>query len=144
VRQVVHISSASPSNASADRSEILAVSQANNAGDGITGLLYGDGRRFLQVIERDDPALERIRADKRHHAIAILSDMDVDSREFAIRATADRRPGDDADQFLLQIWRVVATASPNVRAIFEGWRVRRARPDLSRSACLRRVVARCG
>ncbi|MEE2915447.1 MAG: BLUF domain-containing protein, partial [Pseudomonadota bacterium] len=68
--QLVYISSAI---GRVDGDAVLAVSRRNNARDGITGLLYADGRRFLQVLEGERAAVERayqrIAADPRHRAL---------------------------------------------------------------------------
>ncbi|MBU3076336.1 BLUF domain-containing protein [Sphingomonas quercus] len=124
MRQIVYISTASRALAPAEVDRILTVSQANNRRDGITGLLYFDGRRFLQAIEGDGPMLDRvlmrIRADDRHRAVVLLSDRSVASREFGSWAMASRHSHDDAEAFLAQVSRLVATASPNVRGTFEG------------------------
>ncbi len=124
MRQVVYISTASVDLHGSDTSRILGTSQVNNRRDGITGLLYFDGKRFLQAIEGEDPmlslTLERIRADPRHRAVVILSDRTIDAREFGAWAMAERRPGSDAEPFLAQVSSLAAQASPNIRATFEG------------------------
>ena len=123
MRQIVYISTAASDVGPSDLREILATSQANNRRDGITGLLYSDGKRFLQAIEGADPQLtrrlHRIREDRRHRAIVILSDRAIEQREFGSWAMADRQPGGEAEAFLAQVSSLVAGASPNVRATFE-------------------------
>jgi hypothetical protein len=131
VRQVIYISTATAQAGPADASAILAVSQRNNGRDGLTGLLYSDGKRFLQALEGEDAvlsrALARIEKDPRHRAIVILSDRDVPSREFGDWSMAHRAPGTDAERFLQRVGDLVATASPQVRATFTGFaEVRRA------------------
>jgi hypothetical protein len=124
MRQIVYISTAASDVGPAALREILAASQANNRRDDITGLLYSDGKRFLQAIEGDEPqvtrTLERIRDDRRHRAIVILSDQDIAERAFGRWAMAERRPGEGAEAFLAQVSALVAGASPNIRATFEG------------------------
>jgi hypothetical protein len=133
MRQLVYISTASAEYRSSDNSQILSASQINNRRDGITGLLYFDGKRFLQAIEGDGPTLgrtfERIRADRRHRAIVILSDRDVTAREFGSWAMASREEDGDAEAFLGQISQLVAEASPSVRATFEGLAATRRSPS---------------
>ena len=129
--QLVYVSSVSPNAADADPATILAASRANNRRDGITGLLYSDGARFLQALEgpedKVEAALARIKADPRHRAIVILSRRTVDARAFGDWAMAHRMPGTDADQFIARVRRLVAGASADVRATFEGFaEVRRA------------------
>lgn len=65
---------------------ILRTSQTNNGLDGITGLLWTDGRHYVQVIEGAaeavDAVLARICVDARHHNLQILSDLTVERRAF--------------------------------------------------------------
>lgn len=126
--QIVYISSAT---GAADTAAILAASRRNNARDGITGLLYADGRRFLQALEGEAPAVEaalaRIAADPRHRAIVILSSREIEHREFGLWAMAERVAGVDADAFVARVEALVADAAPAVRATFDGMaRLRRA------------------
>ena len=86
MKRIVYISTCrnDPDRAMVD--EILASSRRNNARDGLTGLLVVGGRRFLQVLEGPDKALdvayERIKADPRHFALVSLSSKRVESRAF--------------------------------------------------------------
>ncbi|MBC9033840.1 BLUF domain-containing protein [Sphingomonas sp. JC676] len=124
MRQIVYISTAAGDVGPAALTGILAASRANNRRDGITGLLYSDGKRFLQAIEGEEPdltrTLDRIRADCRHRAIVILSNRAIEAREFGSWEMAERRPGVEAQAFLTQVSTLVAGASANVRATFEG------------------------
>ena len=126
--QLVYISSSvgQPTNA-----EILAVSRRNNARDGITGLLYGDGVRFMQVLEGPDDQVEaayaRIRLDPRHRAAVVLSRRVVTVRRVGPWDMAARAPGEEGEAFLARVDALVARADANVRATFDGFaRVRRA------------------
>lgn len=126
--QVVYISSVS---AGADTSAILPASRANNQRLGITGLLYCDGRRFMQVLEgpeRDvDATYARIAADPRHRAPVVLSRRTIAAREFGDWAMAERRPGEEADIFVARVATLTAGASANVRATFDSFvQLRRA------------------
>jgi len=122
MRQVLYISTAASGVDGAAADTILATSQRNNTRDAITGLLYFDGKRFLQALEGEsvalDRALTRIEKDPRHRAIVILSDRDVAAREFGDWAMAHRAPGADADAFVAKIADLVERASPSVRATF--------------------------
>jgi hypothetical protein len=57
-----------------------------NALDGITGLLVFDGKRFLQIVEGSDEAVDsliaRLRSDPRHSAIEVRDERHVDRRSF--------------------------------------------------------------
>lgn len=131
MRQIVYISTAARGAAPVDPAAILAVSRHYNARDGVTGLLYFDGTRFLQALEGEtttlDTALARIERDARHRAIVILSDREIAAREFGDWDMAYRAPGDDARAFVDRIGAMVAGASPGVRATFSSFaEVRRA------------------
>ncbi|MEH3036808.1 MAG: BLUF domain-containing protein [Sphingomonas adhaesiva] len=111
--------------------EVMDVSCRNNARDGLTGLLYFDGKRFLQALEGERAMVERtyarIVADPRHRAPVVLSSGEVPVREFGAWTMAERRPGADGDAFVAQVGALVANASPAVRATFDGFvQVRRA------------------
>ena len=128
--QIMYISSAAAI-APIDVAQILTVSRRNNERDGITGFLYADGRRFLQVLEGPVDAVERafgrIGADARHRAVVTLSRREIAAREFGDWAMAHRMPGGDTDALLEQIAERLEAASPNVRATFEGFaKIRRA------------------
>lgn len=130
MRQVIYISTAAAGQA-VDADAILKTSRRNNARDGISGLLYFDGKRFLQALEGQagviDAALARIDADARRRAIVILSDREVPAREFGDWTMAYRAPGMDADRFVQRVGDLVAGASDTVRATFNGFaEVRRA------------------
>lgn len=123
MRQILYISTATPG-AVIDLDSILAVSQRNNRRDGVTGLLWSDGRRFLQVLEGDDAAvqraLDRLRGDPRHRSILVLHDRTVAAREFGAWEMARRSALDTADAFDAKMDGLLADASPTVRGTFEG------------------------
>lgn len=128
--QILYVSSVRAA-ASVDIGAILLTSRRNNDRDGITGLLYADGRRFLQVLEgpadRVDATLARIAADPRHYALVELGRRTIEVREFGDWAMAHRGPGEDGDLFLAQIAERLSAAAPNIRATFEGLaKIRRA------------------
>ncbi len=66
---------------------ILAESQRNNDRDGLTGALAAHDDRYIQVIEGEWGALNRlmrrINADPRHRDLRILSRAPVEQRSFA-------------------------------------------------------------
>jgi hypothetical protein len=87
VKQIIYISTAR--NAFPDAAmirSVLEVSRRNNARDGLTGLLLVGGRRFLQVLEGPEAALEtafaRIRTDERHFAVVELCSRSIEQRSF--------------------------------------------------------------
>jgi hypothetical protein len=126
--QLVYISTAVGSVATAS---ILAESRANNTRDRITGLLFSDGRRFLQALEGEPAMVERafarIGADTRHRALVVLSRREVAQREFGDWAMAERVAGADGEAFTRRVADLVANASPAVRATFDSFaRLQRA------------------
>jgi hypothetical protein len=130
MQQIVYISTATPA-AAGNIATILAASRRNNGEAGITGLLYSDGVRFLQVLEGPPEAVKArfdvIAQDPRHRAVVVLSRREITNREFGDWAMAHQSSATDAEAFVARIDRMVANASPSVRATFEGFaRHRRA------------------
>jgi hypothetical protein len=130
MRQLVYISSIRRQVA-VDPVTILAQSRCNNARARVTGLLFFDGKRFLQALEGEDAAVDatftRIQQDERHHALVVLSSRVIDQREFGEWAMAFSAPGEDHAAALDRVAKLAAAADPTVRATFEGFaKVRRA------------------
>lgn len=65
---------------------ILAASKAKNSQRKITGYLIADGRSFFQVLEGEPgdvrATFERIRSDRRHSMVEVLSTNVIISRSF--------------------------------------------------------------
>lgn len=123
MKQILYASiSARTDGQPADVDGILQSSRHNNAIDGITGLLWTDGRRFLQVIEGDDEAVDlcfaRIRADDRHRDILVLEERPTSGREFGYWAMEHRRRNDPADEHDWRVRRMLERASPRIREPF--------------------------
>ncbi|ODP37338.1 BLUF domain-containing protein [Sphingomonas turrisvirgatae] len=128
--QLVYISSATPGE-TISMGNILTASRRNNTRDAITGLLYSNGQRFLQALEGPEDkvlaAMARIQADKRHRAVVVLSAQPVAEREFGAWAMAHHDAAQDGERVVEQVGRLVANASPSVKATFEGFcKLRRA------------------
>lgn len=124
MRQLLYISTAAPSAVPMDLSAIVGQSIRNNRKVGVSGLLWGDGKRFLQVLEGEDGAVQatfdRIKADPRHRAVVVLHDRTIGTREFGEWAMVARGPLDQADRFDERMRAALANASPTVRGTFEG------------------------
>lgn len=107
-----------------DIGTILALSRRNNARDGITGLLYADGVRFLQALEGPQEMVEaafaRIHSDPRHRAVVVLSRRTVEMREFGPWQMAHRVPSADGGAVMGQVAPLLARTHANVRATFDG------------------------
>lgn len=123
MRQLLYISTGRPGVA-AEVPAIVGASLRNNRREGVTGLLWTDTQRFLQVLEGEDAAVhgvfDRIKRDPRHLGIVVLHDRAVEAREFGAWAMAQRGPLDSADTFDARMKQCLAGASPSVRGTFEG------------------------
>lgn len=124
MRQVLYVSSSTPAHTPADLPRILEQSRHNNAIDGVTGLLWSDGRRFLQVLEGTEESVSavfrRIGADDRHRAIVVLADRQVEERQFGGWTMAFRNAGEASDGFDARVRALLADASPDVQGTFLG------------------------
>lgn len=118
MRQLLYVSSSSDRHIGEALSTILVQSRRNNPSANLTGLLWTDGARFLQVLEGEDNAVQgvfnRILADKRHKAVVVLHDKKVQERTFGRWSMALM---DDNDE---QIALALKNADPVVRGTFEG------------------------
>ncbi|WP_346775532.1 BLUF domain-containing protein [Sphingomonas sp. G-3-2-10] len=128
--QIIYVSSAAP-HQTIDPQAMLNKARSNNSRDGITGMLYFDGRRFMQAMEgpaeKVEATLDRIRADARHRAIVVLSRRTIETREFGEWAMAANMPGTSDEAFFDRVEALIANASPDVRATIAGFmRVRHA------------------
>jgi len=119
MRQLLYVSSASRSSIGDDLSTILLQSRRNNDAAGLSGLLWTDGSRFLQVLEGEGAsvatAFDRIKADPRHKALVVLHDRMIERRGFGRWAMA---LVDDSDARMVA---ALADADPVVRGTFEGF-----------------------
>lgn len=123
--QLVYISTARATVTAAELQRILAASRRNNGRDGITGLLFFDGMRFLQALEGEPEvithAFNRICADDRHRAVVTLSRREIDAREFGPWAMASRVTLEGDSDMLQRVAALVADASPAVQATFNSF-----------------------
>lgn len=130
MRQLLYISSSYPRGSQADLPTILTQSRHNNAIDGVTGLLWSDGVRFLQVLEGPEESVaatfERIRGDPRHHAIVVLQERAVEQREFGGWSMAHRTADASADAFDAEMRRLLERTTDDVRGTFLGLIVARS------------------
>jgi hypothetical protein len=86
MHQVFYSSAAVSPFDDAELTELLAVSRANNARLGVTGMLLYDRGSFLQALEGDEHVVAslftKIGKDKRHHRVVALLRRDVTERYF--------------------------------------------------------------
>lgn len=120
--QIVYISTARGEIKAVDLQRILLASRRNNTRDGVTGLLFFDGMRFLQALEGDpqmvSAAYDRIQADARHRAVVTLSHREIEEREFGPWSMASRVSLEGDSAMLQRVGDLVADASPAVQATF--------------------------
>ena len=118
LRQLLYISSSSDPTIGENLSTILLQSRRNNRVSELTGLLWTDSTRFLQVLEGGHDALqqtfERIQADPRHRALVVLHDRAITERTFGHWSMALIGDSDE------RIAAALENAEPVVRGTFEG------------------------
>lgn len=120
-RRVVYRSRACNGAGYRDLSAILAQSRSNNGIDGLSGLLWTDGERYVQLLEGPPASvaitLERIMADPRHEQLEFVSDEAVADRAFGDWSMANL-PG-DREGVTGERMRIALSGAPHeVRAIF--------------------------
>jgi len=118
MRQLLYISSASRPISRGELDSILRISRANNQRDRLSGLLWSDGTRFLQVLEGQhetvEATLQRIKKDDRHRALVMLHDRQVEAATFGEWSMAHISDGDT------RVSTALLNADPVVRGTFEG------------------------
>lgn len=121
IRQLLYVSRA-PAGEAVPLEPIYEASRHNNAIDGVTGLLLGDGSRFMQVLEGSPASVaetfRRIALDPRHRDIEVLHDAQVAERQFGTWAMADRRRGERADELDERLRYLLRRAPATVRDAF--------------------------
>jgi hypothetical protein len=124
MKQVLYTSLSTVKGYKADLGGILEQSRHNNAIDGVTGLLWADGRHFIQVLEGPDASVGatalRIWADTRHHDIRILHEITIEKQEFGGWTMAHCRAGDAPTVHDTLMRRLLDRASHEVSQAFYG------------------------
>jgi hypothetical protein len=99
---LVYISYASRALREADLLDILSTSRINNKKAGITGMLVYLRERFIQVLEGDNEAVNRIykdiKEDPRHHKVTTVLEGNSEQRIFKDWSMGFKRI-DDQQQF---------------------------------------------
>jgi len=128
MHQLVYISTARQALTEGALQSILEVSRRNNGPVGVTGLLVGGGRRYLQALEGPDQAVldtyARIRGDDRHFALVLLSCRRVEERSFGNWAMACQPAGEgDSAGDLRAVVASLSASIPdkNLQAQFNGF-----------------------
>ncbi|MCS6244517.1 MAG: BLUF domain-containing protein [Opitutus sp.] len=85
--QLIYFSNASSSVSSVDIRNILAVARRRNCAEGLTGVLFYGGGRFMQVLEGEEVLVEKlyggIKLDPRHSLLRLISKKVIQERDFA-------------------------------------------------------------
>ncbi|WP_010219976.1 BLUF domain-containing protein [Sphingomonas sp. PAMC 26621] len=122
MRQILYVSTSTVPGDGADLTRILNQSRHNNALDGVTGLLFSDGKCFIQVLEGSgvsvEPCLQRIMKDDRHHSIEIIMDRIISDREIGLWNMLHRRKNDPVEMYKAHIDRLLSHACDQVRVHF--------------------------
>ncbi len=86
LKQIIYASALSKDEDDSCLPRILATAVANNARQGVSGMLLYINRSFLQVLEGDeailDPLYEKIRQDPRHTRPMTLQIAPIETRQF--------------------------------------------------------------
>lgn len=84
---MTYVSRANPDVSAKDFNEILQQAQANNAANGITGMLTFNKDYFLQTVEGPRAQINRLLyvliADQRHHDLQVIETRELKHRKWA-------------------------------------------------------------
>lgn len=118
-RQIIYHSTA---RGKVDTAAILEQSRHNNAIDGVTGVLWSNGRTFVQVLEGPPlsvtEAFVRIGRDTRHEAVTILSDRQLPTSEFGSWSMAERSLDDVDDVAFAKLKQRIADLPADIQERF--------------------------
>lgn len=105
-----------------DTSDVLASSKRNNGIDGITGILFFDGQTYIQVLEGPASsvaaAFARICTDPRHTDVTVISDHQIDERDFAYWSMELRDPANASDDASWRLRRRLEQLAPELQHYF--------------------------
>lgn len=122
MRQIIYVSISTAPGRQADIDSILHQSRNNNALNGVTGLLWVRGDRYLQVLEGSPEAVDfvmsRIVDDPRHSGICVLIERDIERPEFGSWSMALRQGSETVAELDARIGEMVARRSDEVKACF--------------------------
>lgn len=121
LRRLVYASRAIGADARRDREAILTTSQRNNGIDGISGILWTDGTRYVQLLEGPPEsvasAFHRIARDARHTDIAVIEDGEQPGRLFGGWAMAGL-PGEHPEEAASRLAMLLRNAPPGISEAF--------------------------
>ena len=120
--QLAYMSQAANYLAPGDTGTISTHAQVRNRLDEITGVLLGDGKYFLQVLEGPKESVEdtflRVMIDPRHHSLMLLSRRLVTTREFGVWDMALCETETDRRAVIETVRHLVTGASDDIRQSF--------------------------
>lgn len=119
--RIVYVSRAVGTHAKTDRESILSVSRRNNGMDGVTGILWAEGDRYLQLLEGPpesvDNTFNRILLDPRHDEVVVIDWGEHADRLFGDWAMAGL-PGEAPADAISRLERLLRNAPSDVRRLF--------------------------
>ncbi|MBB4617414.1 BLUF domain-containing protein [Sphingomonas abaci] len=122
VRRIIYSSRATGVNLRDDHQDILAVSRRNNGMDGISGILWIRGDRYLQLLEGPPESVagtfSRIADDARHRDVVVLDDQLAVERQFGDWAMAGD-PGERPEDASLRLRGLLRNADGEVARFFD-------------------------
>ena len=131
--EIVYMSEPDESLSDRDIVEILEASQENNEEACITGVLFYDGRHFLQVLEGPDEAVwnvySEILADPRHRNVVTIHEGPILKRAFNAWGMAYRRIDEDSEILRLARDQLESGEAEDPRIIHVGALIERANRD---------------
>jgi hypothetical protein len=132
--QIVYISTAKINLSRAEVEVMLTRARARNLQNDVTGLIFFNGQRFLQALEGEEAVVRRtyarIAANPNHFAMVLLSERQIDRREFGPWAMTGYIVANHLDEaeIIADVDRLVADVpDPNIREQFRSFaRIKRA------------------
>ena len=121
-RRIIYRSRSSGGDGRSDLAAILASSRRNNGVDGVSGLLWTDGERFVQLLEGPPESVgltfDRIRYDPRHRGVEVVEDGVEPERVFGDWSMANLLGDTDEDDYRRLAFALL-NAPGSVRTAFE-------------------------
>jgi hypothetical protein len=122
-RRLIYVSHAVGEGGKDALSDILRQSRANNGLNGVSGVLWAGGRRYLQVLEGSPGGVAevfaKIASDPRHEQVRIVSDTEQPQRQFGGWTMASLSPGASDPVIRERLLRILAELRDNVSAEFQ-------------------------
>ncbi|MCW2367625.1 hypothetical protein M2341_003072 [Sphingobium sp. B7D2B] len=135
MHRFLYISTVRRTLSDAELEDILVASRRNNRLADVTGLLVVGNRRFLQVLEGPEDAVNstfsRISKDQRHYAVVQLNNKAIAARSFArwemgFQRGGDVNEGSTLEEQVASLLEPVADA--NLKAYFSGFAKSHSQP----------------